>query len=196
MMDQLHWNKTVSSNSPDIDGSPYLHDEFQDGEVFYDGKYKFSNLQLRYNLYNDEIEYKEKNVVMAIVGQEKIDKVIINDEVFVYIQKGTLKGLSGLVKMWNEEMPSVITKMKVEFMKKEAAKPYVEPKPDRFERGHNKHYILKNETEIEKISSVKKLIKFLGKHSDELTVYSKKERISTGDASELAKLLDYYHTLE
>ena len=195
-MDQLNWNKTVSSNSPDIDGSPYLHDEFQEGVVFYDGKYEFSNLQLRYNLYNDEIEYKENNVVMAIVGQEKIDKVIINDEAFIYIKKGTLKSLSGLVKMWNKETPSVITKMGVEFLKKEPAKPYVEALPDRFERSHSKHYMLKSETEIEKITSVKKLIKYLGNYEPELTEFSKKEKISPNDINELAQLMDYYHTLE
>jgi len=60
LIGHLNWNKTISPNPAAIAGSPYLHDEFQIGEVFYDGKYNISNVLLMHNLYNDDIEYKEK----------------------------------------------------------------------------------------------------------------------------------------
>ena len=86
--------------------------------------------------------------------------------------------------------------MKVDFLKKDEPKPYEESKPDRFERAHDKHFLMKSQSEIEKIVSVKKLIKSLGTHQQELSAFAKKENISSVDSVELAKLLDYYNGLD
>ena len=58
---QLNMVKKIQPSSPDIMGSPYLVDDFQKGDIYYDGKFKFSQVLLRYNLYNDEMEFKKKN---------------------------------------------------------------------------------------------------------------------------------------
>ena len=71
----------------------------------------------------------------------------------------------------------------------------MDPKPDRFEKGANKYYIMKSVQEIEKVTSIKKLIKFLGDHNSELTKFSKEEKISASNDEELAKLVDYFHSL-
>lgn len=196
LVGRLNWNKTINPSSVEIQGSPYLNEAFQLGEVYYDGKYKISRLPLRYNLHNDEIEYKEKNAIMAFADPNSIDKVVIGDQVFVYIKKDKKSPVSGFVQMWNDRLPTVLTKMKVDFLEKEEAKPYVDPKPARFERGYDKHYLMKNQNEIEKIVSVKKLIKSLGKHQSELSAFAKKEKVSSSDPEELAILLNFYHELE
>lgn len=196
LVDRLNWNKTIETTSAEIQGSAYLNDEFLSGEVYYDGKFKISDLPLRYNLHNDDIEYKEKNAIMAFADPNSIDKVVIGSDVFIYIPKGEKGTVSGFVKMWNENYPVVLTKMKVDFLEKEEAKPYVDPKPDRFERGHDKHYLMKSENEIEKIVSMKKLIKSLGKHQSELSALAKKEKISSSDPGKIAKLLNFYTELE
>ena len=189
----LDWNKTIHSISEEIQGSPYLNEEFMVGEVYYDGKYKVTDLPLRYNLYNDEIEYKDNNTPMAIAQPDKIDKVIIGKNIFIYIKKNSLHKVSGFVRIWNDESPSILTKMKVAFFEKEPPKAIVESKPARFERKYDIHYLMKSPEEIEKIKSVKKLIQSLGNHEKELTDFAKKEKISSRNPAELAKLLDHYH---
>jgi hypothetical protein len=88
--------------------------------------------------------------------------------------------------------------MKVEFFKREDPKPFdlAEPKLDRLERAADRYYLMKSEHEIKRVTSVKKLIKYLGKYSSELTDYSNKEGFSGNDQEELVKLLDYYHELD
>ena len=192
----LDWNKTIHSMSAEIQGSPYLDEEFKVGEVYYKGKYKVTDLPLRYNLYNDEIEYKDNNAPMAIAQPDKIDKVIIGKDIFIYIKKNSLHKVSGFVRIWNDEYPSILTKMKVAFFEKEPPKAIVESKPARFERKHDIHYLMKSPDEIEKIKSVKKLIQSLGNHEKELTDFAKKEKISVRKPEELAKLLNYYQGLQ
>ncbi len=191
-----NWNKTINPSSAEFQGSPFLNEAFKPGEVYYDGKYKISDLPLRYNLHNDEIEYKQKNVIMAFADPNSIDKVVIGDQVFLYIKQDKKGPISGFVHMWNDRFPTILTKMKVDFFEKEEAKPYVDPKPARFERGYDKHFLMKSQNEIEKIVSVKKLIKSLGKHQSELSAFAKKEKISANDPDELAKLIDFFYGLD
>lgn len=195
MVGQLEWNRTTQKGADQIDGSPYLQEDFKPGEVYYDGKYKVENILLRLNLYNDEFEYKDKSVVMAFSNPGRIDKIVIDNELFYYVKETESHKLSGFVKASHEEFPAVLTKMKIDFLEKEEAKPYVDPKPDRFERTHDKYYIMKSDSEVAKISSVKKLIKYLGDHGTELTKFAKEEKISASDVAELSKLMEYYHSL-
>lgn len=195
MVGQLKWEKSITWENPGIAGSPYLNEEFQNGDVYYDGKYKVVQIPLRYNAFNDEFEYKDKNVTMAFADPASIDKIVIGDEVFIYIEKGGQKKVFGYVKMWNDTAPAVLTKMKIEFFKQEELQPFTEPKPDRFERAYDKHYLMKSQIENEKITSVKKLIKSLGNHTSELSDFAKYEKISASDPEELAKLLEFFHGL-
>ena len=57
-------------------------------------------------------------------------------------------------------------------------------------------YIMNADGKIERIKSVKKLIKYLGSHQEELSRFAKKEKISANDPKELAKLLEYFQDLE
>ena len=75
---QLHWNNTIQPPASDIEGSPYLNEEFEIGDVIYGNEYKLNQIPLRYNIYNDDIEYKVENAIMAFANPHKIDKVIFN----------------------------------------------------------------------------------------------------------------------
>lgn len=196
MVGQLNWSKNITKGSKDIAGTPYLDEEFKKGDVFYDGEFKITQVPLRLNLYNDEFEYKDKNTILAFVNPSRIDKIVIENQTYIYVEKNSEHKLFGFVKMWNASLPSVLTKMKIDFLKEEELKPYVEPKPDRFDRASDRHYIMKSKNEVLKITSVKKLIKSLENHAVELSEFAKKEKISAGDPEELAKLLVYFHELE
>jgi len=195
LVQQLNLNQAVSGNAPDIQGSPYLIDEFTEGEIFFDGKYRIPEIALRLNLSNGELEFKKNNVVLAMSNPSRINKVVMGEYTLVYIPKQKKGKVEGFVRRWHEKLPCIITKMESEFLKKEAAKAYVDPKPARFERLTDKHYIMKSPTEIEKVTSVKKLIKYLGKHEEALSSFAKKEKVSSGNVQELVELLNYYHSL-
>jgi len=195
-MNRVNKNNQLEFNQPDIEGTPYLNEEFTDGAIYYDGKYRIPSIPLRVNLYNDAMEYKDKNTILAVAKPERIDKMIIDDQTFIFLKKKNKSEVSGYVRKWNESFPSVISKMQVKFMPKEEPRPFEEAEPDRFVRQNDKHYLLFADGEISEIKAVKKLIKLLGDHQNELTDFSKEKKVSKNDAEELSKLLDYYHSLE
>ena len=181
-----------------VAGSPYLYEEFKTGVVYYDGKYKTEQLLLRLNIYNDQLEYKGKEGVLAFGNPHRIDKVVIEDEVFIFISKRADNKIFGYVRKLNTELPSILTKTNVEFFKREDPKPFdfQDAKPDRLERLDDRYYLMKNYDDIKRFTSVKKLVKYLGKYSAELTQYSKEAGISINDPESLVKLINYYHQVD
>ena len=57
-----------------IEGTRYLHDDFRNGNVFYDGNSKSLQLPLRLNLHNDEFEFMKNDSVYAFAEPNRIDK--------------------------------------------------------------------------------------------------------------------------
>jgi hypothetical protein len=88
-MNRVNKNNQLEFNQPDIEGTPYLNEEFIDGAIYYDGKYRIPSIPLRVNLYNDAMEYKDKNTILAVAKPERIDKIIIDDQTFIYLKKKT-----------------------------------------------------------------------------------------------------------
>ena len=87
MVGQLEWSNATQKEVSNISGSPYLYEDFKAGNVYYDGKYKVEQIPLRLNLYNDEFEYKEKKAIMSFANPKRIDRIVIGDEVFIYLEK-------------------------------------------------------------------------------------------------------------
>jgi hypothetical protein len=192
---ELNFGTAEGNSNPDIKGSRYLKDEFEKGEVYYGGKYMVKDVLLRYNLYDDVMEFKTGNKIMNLDPSMNLNKVVIGDDAFINFKK-TTDGISGFVKIRNSQFPSIVTTMKSKLIEKEAVQGFAEPKPVRFERQADENFLMKNDNEVERIKSLKKLIESLGDLQSELSTYAKKEKISTNDPEELAKLLNYYNSLK
>jgi hypothetical protein len=196
LANEVQWNRKATISAATIAGSPYLHDDFQEGVVYLDGKYKVDHVPMRLNLHSGEMEFMTKNTVLVIAEPGKVDKIVIGQEVFLYLENEQKGQVSGFVKQWNDSLPAIITKMKVDFFPKEAAKPYVEPKPDRYERAPDEIFLLIKDGNLERVSTIKKLIQSLGAHESELQEFAKKEKTSASDPAELAAFIDYFRKLE
>jgi hypothetical protein len=198
---ELGWGHgDLPSDKGYIEGTRYLHDDFRNGDVFYDGNSKSLQLPLRLNLHNDEFEYMENDSVFAFAEPSCIDKVIMEDDVFIYIDKseGGSGSVFGFVELRNTKLPCILTKMKIDFYKKVISNsPTVKSESDRFVRDDDSNYLMKTETDIINVTSVKELINLLDDHSQELTDFAKEAKISnhSRNGEDMARILDYYHTL-
>ncbi len=184
----------------DVEGTAYLNEEFIFGAIHYGGGKKITQIPLRLNIYHDRLEYQDENgKIMAFGNPEFIDYIVMEKEVFVYLRKSKAYKVSGFVKMWHLYLPTLLTKMEVKFLKGEGKKPFdlhESPNQRRLERIPDIHYVMKSRDEIEKVTSVKKLIEYLGTHEDELNEFVENAEISTKEPEKLALLLNFYHQLD
>ncbi len=176
------------------EGSQYLYDEFIAGDL-YTSDTVISDLPMRLNLHNTQAEFMWNDSIYEFVNVSSINQIILDEEVYVYLDINLdTNGTARFAKKWNNQFPQLLTTMNSKFYHEVIGVPYSETKPNRFERIDT-HYVLTVEGAITKVTSVKKLISFLGKHTGQLTRFAKKEKISADDPVGLLKLLDYYRIL-
>ena len=175
-----------------IEGTPYLFDDFISGNLYYRNELLHTQLPIRVNLNSGEIEYLRNDSVLVLNSYNQIDRIVVNGELLLYLDGKHNSIVSGIVKTWSSEFPTVLTKMHKYYYSKTVL-PYAEVKPRRFERKDN-HFVWISEDQLMEVTSTKKLVKVLG-HSKELLAYAKKQKISTDNPVELMELLDYYKHL-
>ncbi|MDZ7607617.1 MAG: hypothetical protein U5K79_18960 [Cyclobacteriaceae bacterium] len=74
LANEIQWNKKTGNTAKTIAGSPYLHDDFQEGVVYFDRKYKVDHVPMRLNLHSGEMEFMSKSTVLVIANPAKVDK--------------------------------------------------------------------------------------------------------------------------
>ena len=188
-----------NSELENVEGTPYLQEEFNNGDIYYGGKHKIEQVPLRLDLFRDRLEFKnEQGAVMAFANPERMDYVVIGKEVFIYLPKSKGSSVSGFLKTWNTRAPFLLTKMEIKFKKGEEAKPFDlhEPTQDRLERIPDKHFIMRDPNDIEKVTTVKKLIRYLGTHNEKLFEFAKKAEINDDEPEKLVKLVNYFQQME
>ncbi len=91
MMGLINLDKTVSGDyesllkTTNIEGSPYLLDDFTIGSVYTNTSDEFTDIPLRYNIYSDQIEFKTgDNSVFSMGTPEIIERVELGNYKMVY----------------------------------------------------------------------------------------------------------------
>jgi len=177
-----------------IDGNPYLNKEFVEGECHLKDSSSIK-LMLRYNIYSDAMEYKEKdkNQVLAIGNTALIDKIILNDAKFVFLPFGEKGGYFEILVVGK---CALAQKRIVKFKEAEAAKPIEGiSKPARFVAESDVFYIVSNQSTAAKISNIKSVIAALKDQESKIESYIDQEKIKNTKKENLVKIVNYYNSL-
>ncbi|HEY5918279.1 MAG TPA: hypothetical protein VIU13_12780 [Chryseolinea sp.] len=189
-------SKKVDRSIKDFEGSPYLSPDFVSGEV-YGPKKKFTGLLLRYNIYNDNIEFMQKGTTYALYAEPRIVKVLLGNEVYV-VEKIEIKGKMGYGYFARVDSGKVtlLAKKIVHFTEEKAPKALeAAATPAIFTRAQDVFYYRIGDVEISKVGSLKNFIESLPDKKEDVSNYAKKEKLGTKNESDLVTLVKYYNSL-
>lgn len=198
-LDRIARLKNMDPQISQIGGSPYDHDDFVKGDIYYDVNWRYPGVPMRYNIYNDEMEIKPEgqDLVYAIVPEKRIKKIAFASDTFVVADYELRRDLvPGYFRELENGKMDLLAKPRVDFREKEVDKGFVEPQPDRFIRLQDEYYIRKEGNMAEKLPSLKKLIEIMGDHRKQLEEYAKENKISSGNIEEIIQFISYYNSLE
>jgi len=179
-----------------IEGSPYFEDEYVKGNIYHSlGVNK--NVQMRYNIYYDRIEYKGKETEMAIGPDKRIRKVELGEQTLV-LNLYEVKGKTALAYFIRQDSGkmTILTKMTVMLKGPQFGKPIEGDVPAKYSRMPDTHYFKIGDGPLIKIQSIKKLIEELPDHREEMEVFARKEKTSTNKPKELIRFSQYYNSLQ
>ncbi|MFN8257300.1 MAG: hypothetical protein U0W24_16520 [Bacteroidales bacterium] len=172
----------------DTKGSPYLNDDFQDGIVFLKDT-SYSKFPLRYNIYEDDFEYKYEGKIYVIGNPGIIDRIEIGDITFMHLpfiqSKGffevIVSGASSLVQQYNVRLNPA-----------KAPQPYVEAAPAEFIKEKEAFYIVNSSGYFE-IKNISNVTIALSDKKELIEKFLKDEKIKKIKRENLVKIVKYYN---
>ncbi len=184
-----NWNK-----QNDIVGSPYASDDFEKGYFVTKTKYKISDVFLRFNIYNNNIEYKDENGdVYALEIPELFDFVVIGEIKYQYFPYSVNKKVhKGFFAVLEEGNTLLLRKDRVMYKKATEPGAYKDAEPAKFVRQTGEFFIKVGEREARYVGGKKDLIEIL---SADVEGFIKKNKIKAGKEGHLRKLVQYYNSL-
>ncbi|MFW6369870.1 MAG: hypothetical protein ACOC10_01540 [Bacteroidota bacterium] len=180
-----------------IQGSPYLNDEFIEGNVYTTSKTRFVNVPLRYNIYNDQVEFRNADdQVLAIAAPDVIEQVEFGEFQMEYIpfldRKKISKGYFVVLEKGDASLyfrPNVI----LEQAKQAAA--YQDAQPPRFIRRSDEYYIKIGKDAAKPASKKKDLLNIFTDTGKDVSTFIKNNKIKPGNKESLTELVIHYNAL-
>ena len=187
-------NKVLIEN--DIQGSPYLNKDFINGTIFTTLKVQFVNIPLRYNIYNDQLEFKTPNdEIMAMANPEIIERAEINGISIVYIPfTNTRKTKHGFFYIISEGNATLYAKPEIMYKEPAESGTFKDPQA-KFVKKPDLYYIRIGLEQAKKVRNKKEVVAIFPNHQDEMASFIKKNKIKTNKPEDLKKLVQYYNSL-
>lgn len=124
----------------DIEGTPFLNESFIIGEVLLNDSVRFVNIPLRYNIYNDRMEFKnEREQILELDIAKDGFVFFVENQVFLmrdYIYDGF--DSRGVLELIADGKIRLYKKYKIEFKPATAPRGFQEAKPNRLVRQRDK----------------------------------------------------------
>jgi hypothetical protein len=179
----------------DIQGSPFLDDKFVEGEIYVSAKRTV--VPVRYNVFQDWIEYQQGGQTLVLEPSKTIEKVKIGDAVLV-VDKFELQGKSKYGYL------TLLDTGKVVLMKKNVIRYIPLQKgraldgtdlPAKYAKSPDVYFYKIGSGPLVEIDNLKSLIASFPDKQEELKQYAKKEKISVKKQEELIQFIRYYSSL-
>jgi hypothetical protein len=191
-----HENPSMERN---VEGSPYLSDDFLPGRVFYKGNKKPVKADLRYNAYSGEFEFTQGGRDFVISNKSEIDSIQYKGYNFIF---GSYKNEAGITR--KNFMASLVdgkcSIYKVYSREFHQAEPpatgYDEAEPARFEEESPVYCIQFGDDEMPHVIDSFRRGKFLnhfGSLEKELKRYIKDQNLRLRREDDLVAFIRYYN---
>ena len=186
---------SAASNITDIEGTPYLDEAYVAGVIYYDNRQH--KAPIRYNAFQDLIEYQQSGRSLVLDASETIQKVIFGAYTFVplnYELKGKPK--LGYLALLDSGKVILYAKKQITFvpLRKNGALDGTD-QPATFKKTMDTYYYKLGDGPLQEVDNIKEMIATLPDSQEELTKFVKKEKLSHRKEKEMIQFVQYYNSL-
>ncbi len=182
-----------------IEGTPFLNDDFVNGSLITSDSLIIKDVQLRYNIYLDEME--------ALLSVSTDPRVVTNPGNFRYFQMDNRTFIytsflennnpkQGYFEILNQGKCQVLIRRQIAYREAEEAKGYSDYKPPRFIERPNIYYIRFDRKLPEEIRlNRRNVLSTFEDKRDEIEDFVKKNNLSYRNFDDLMKIVEYHNQL-
>ncbi len=189
-------SKNSSANSG-IEGSPYLEDEFVKGSIFTIQRQQYVDIPLRYNIYNDDLEFKTPtDEIQALATPGILEKAVFGNTQIVYSSFELVNKIKkGFFIVLEEGKVSLYAKPGIMFREATLPGAYKEAEPAKFVRKPDEYYLRIGQEPAKLIGSKKELETAFPDNQDKIKSYISKNKTKVNKPENLIELVKYYNSL-
>lgn len=194
-MSALSINRNVSSKEANIEGSAYLNEQFINGVVALTNGTNYTDIPLRYNAYNEEIEFSDNNGNrFNINNPENIREVTIGESKFIYTDcKLKKENKKIFAEVLAEGKISLLKHYRIKYLPAKEAESYKAPQPPRFVIAPSEYMIRKSDGYTQIFRNKNELLMLLSDKKEVISVLIKQQKLSINDEKDLATIIGYYN---
>jgi len=175
-------------------GTPYLAETFDSADV-YTRKGVFVAVPMRLNIYEDYLEFKNKEGVYILDPALNIDRVDFRDYRLV-VEKTDVGGKMklGFFELLDSGKVTLLAKKVVSYRQPQPVKAMEDAKPGRFTKKDDEYFFKIQKGQLMEVGSIKKFIEQFPDKQNELKEFANKEKIDR-KREDLVMLVQYYNSL-
>ncbi len=188
-------NAYRADSKADVVGSPYYNEELTLARI---SDYENENFALRYNAFQDEIEFKRNEELYYIPKTEGLSIKFVSPVKEYQFHRYTDKGseVSGYLVLVSDTKVGLYLKEQIKFVEaREAENSYARDKPATYTKVANTYYIKLGDDITTFPKNRKELIKMFPDKKAEITAFLKKTKISFSKETDLINLVNFLSTI-
>ena len=195
MLIQMSNSTLNEATGEKVEGSPYLVSEFVKGSIR-SGKGTFEGVEMRYNIHQDIIEFKQNNFTYILDPSPDIHLVNMGQYKLV-VEKGIKNRPYGFYQVLDSGRVTLLAKKTVRYREGRAPQALESaPTPARYTTMPDTYYYRVGNGPLVKVTNLKKMIADFPDRHDQLKAFASEEKISSNKGNELVKLVRYYNSLQ
>jgi hypothetical protein len=179
-----------------IEGTPYLSEKYVDGEILF-GTTGRSTVPLRYNVFQDLMEYQQNGKALVLDPTTKIKRVRLGESTYI-VDKFEFDGKTkyGFLNLLDSGKVTLLAKKVVKYQEPLKGRALDGGDlPAKFSRSSDAYFYRIGNGELQEVDNLKDMIASFPDKQEELKQFAKKEKISPKKEEELLKLVRYYNSL-
>jgi hypothetical protein len=178
-----------------VEGTPYLSEKYVAGEILF-GTSR-STVPLRYNAYQDLMEYQQNGKALVLDPSTKIKSVRLGESTYI-VDKFEFDGKTkyGFLNLLDSGKVTLVAKKVIKYQEPLKGKALDGGDlPAKFSKPSDAYFYRVGNGELQEVDNIKNMIASFPDKQEEVKQFAKKEKISPKKEEELVKLVRYYNSL-
>jgi len=182
-----------SLNFKDIQGSPYLNDQFVLSEILATNNIKYIEIPIRYNIYNDEMQFQKSSGEVFNLNKSIIKSIYLDNNEFVYYPFSSNE--RSYFEVVAKGKLTLLKRYQVRYIKAEPLKAFADPVPAKFLQTAPSYFAMSENAEAKKIDSVKGLLSILPSNKNEVNDFIKSKKLKIHKEADIKACIEFYNSI-
>ena len=203
LLDKLRLNKVMHGIEYETYettvGDPFLYKDFHEGEIIFKNGETF-NLNLRYDIYADQVHLKDNNLIYGIIHPEALASVSIDTLKLLYCSfvksPADQSSEAGYFILKTDGKCKLLVRKNIRIQDAEPPKGLQEARPTRFVAVGDTYYLRQEgKSAAVRINGKKYLLTVLEDRKEEINRLIKSEKLNAKNEADLTKIVTFYNSL-